>query len=440
MPRRSSGSGVKIGDTVRIQRAGDVIPQVLGVEKSPQDAVPFDFPTVCPCPLKTEIVREETASGEEGVVRRCSGEFACPFQRKEHLKHFVSRRAFDIDGLGDKQIEFFFEDEDLPIKGPADIFTLAGRDAANGLQKLRDKEGYGEVSAQKLFDAIEARRTIPLERLIYALGIRHVGERTAKTLARAYGSWDAFHDAARQIAAGNSEAAEEMDALEDIGPERHRSGRRASLPKEHNRRMVDDLVAQLTVEPAEQAASDSPVAGKTIVFTGSLERMTRDEAKAMAERLGAKVAGSVSKKTDLRGRGAGGGVEARQGAGTRGRRRWTRTAGSSWSGNSGPGGAARSFAGGLKSHHSAGRTAGEGADRPTGAGRGKAGSMSDGSRFPARRGGDRAGALPHIPRPQPPAGAGRPLSACRPTASGSVAVHEPELGLLVVDQRQDFAS
>ena len=290
--------GVKIGDTVRIQRAGDVIPQVLGVEKSPPDARPFEFPTICPCHLKTEIVREETATGEEGVVRRCSGEFACPFQRKEHLKHFVSRRAFDIDGLGEKQIEFFFDDEDLPIKGPADIFTLAERDAANGLQKLRNKEGYGEVSAQKLFEAIEARRTIPLERLINALGIRHVGEQTAKTLARAYGTWDSFHEAARQVAAGNAEAAEEMDALVDVGPSVIHSVARF-FGEEHNRRMVDDLVGQLDIEPAEQVASDSPVAGKTIVFTGSLERMTREEAKAMAERLGAKVAGSVSRKTDL---------------------------------------------------------------------------------------------------------------------------------------------
>ena len=289
--------GVKIGDTVRIQRAGDVIPQVLGVEKSPPDAVPFEFPAICPCHLKTEVVREETASGEEGVVRRCSGEFACPFQRKEHLKHFVSRRAFDIDGLGDKQIEFFFDDAELPIRGPADIFTLAKRDAANE-RKLKEREGYGEVSAQKLFDAIEARRTIPLERLIYALGIRHVGERTARTLARAYGAWGAFHEAARQIAAGSSEAAEEMDALEDIGQSVIEAVARF-FAEEHNRRMVDDLVEQLSVESAEAVASDSPVAGKTVVFTGSLERMTREEAKAMAERLGAKVAGSVSRKTDL---------------------------------------------------------------------------------------------------------------------------------------------
>ncbi|MGN6551519.1 MAG: NAD-dependent DNA ligase LigA [Pararhizobium sp.] len=290
--------GVKIGDTVKIQRAGDVIPQVLGVEKSPPDAVAFEFPTVCPCHLKTPIVREETAGGGEGVVRRCSGEFACPFQRKEHLKHFVSRRAFDIEGLGEKQIEFFFDDPDLPIKGPADIFTLAQRDAANELKKLRNKEGYGDVSAQKLFDAIEARRSIPLERLIYALGIRHVGERTAVTLARAYGTWDAFHEAAREVAAGDEAARAEMDALEDIGPAVIDAVARF-FAEAHNRAMVEDLVAQLTIEPAEQTATDSPVAGKTIVFTGSLERMTRDEAKAMAERLGAKVAGSVSKKTDL---------------------------------------------------------------------------------------------------------------------------------------------
>jgi DNA ligase (NAD+) len=150
--------GVRIGDTVQIQRAGDVIPQVLGVVSSPEDAVAFAFPTVCPCDLKTPVIREETAGGVEGVVRRCSGEFACPFQRKEHLKHFVSRKAFDIDGLGEKQIEFFYDDSLLPINQPADIFTLKARDEANGLQRLKNRDGYGETSAQKLFDAIEAAR------------------------------------------------------------------------------------------------------------------------------------------------------------------------------------------------------------------------------------------------------------------------------------------
>jgi len=290
--------GVRIGDTVQIQRAGDVIPQVLGVVLSPDDAVPFEFPTICPCPLETPVVREETAGGVEGVVRRCSGEFACPFQRKEHLKHFVSRKAFDIDGLGEKQIEYFYDDPSLPIRQPADIFTLKARDEANGLQRLKNRDGYGETSAQKLFDAIEARRTIALDRLIFGLGIRHVGEQTAKTLARAYGDWASLHEAALAIAGGDKAAAEEMDALDDIGPAVVEAIGRF-FGEKHNVDMVDRLAAELTIQEAEKPAQDSPVAGLTIVFTGSLEKMTRDEAKAMAERLGAKVAGSVSKKTDI---------------------------------------------------------------------------------------------------------------------------------------------
>ncbi len=290
--------GVKIGDTVRIQRAGDVIPQVLGVEISPPDAVPFVFPTTCPCALQTAIVREETATGGEGVVRRCSGEFACPYQRKEHLKLFVSRKGFDIEGLGEKQIEYFYDDPDLPIRMPADIFTLARRDDENPLKKLKDKEGYGEVSARKLFEAIEMRRSIPLDRLIFSLGIRHVGETTARTLARAYGSWRAFHKAALDVAAADAQAREEMDALEDIGPAVVEAVARY-FGEAHNRALVETLIGELNVEDAQKPVSDSPVAGKTVVFTGALERMTRDEAKAMAERLGAKVAGSVSRKTDL---------------------------------------------------------------------------------------------------------------------------------------------
>lgn len=290
--------GVKIGDTVQIQRAGDVIPQVLGVVSSPEDAVVFEFPKICPCELKTPVIREETAGGVEGVIRRCSGEFACPFQRKEHLKHFVSRKAFDIDGLGEKQIEFFYGDKTLPINQPADIFTLKARDEANGLQRLKNREGYGDTSAQKLFDAIEARRSIALDRLIFGLGIRHVGEQTAKTLARAYGDWASLHEAAMAIAEGDKAAIEEMDALDDIGPAVVEAiGRFFGEP--HNIEMVDNLTEQLSIQEAEKPSQDSPVAGLTVVFTGSLEKMTRDEAKAMAERLGAKVAGSVSKKTDI---------------------------------------------------------------------------------------------------------------------------------------------
>ncbi|MCT7375033.1 NAD-dependent DNA ligase LigA [Chelativorans salis] len=306
--------GIKIGDTVTVQRAGDVIPQILGYvpERRPKDAQEFTFPTVCPCELKTPVVREGTAGGGEGVVRRCSGEFACPFQRIEHLRHFVSRRAFEIEGLGEKQIEFFFHDPDLPVKSPADIFTLARRDGEN-LKKLKDKDGWGDVSAANLFAAIEARRTIPLDRMIYGLGIRHVGDRTAMTLARAYGSWQDFHDAALAVAAGDSAAREEMDALEDIG-DAVIDAVANYFAEAHNRGLVEKLAAQVNVEDAERPVMDSPVAGKTIVFTGALERMSRDEAKDMAERLGAKVAGSVSKKTDLVVAGPGAGSKLKKAA------------------------------------------------------------------------------------------------------------------------------
>lgn len=291
--------GIKIGDTVIVQRAGDVIPQVLGFveEKRPANATEFSFPEVCPCHLKTPVVRDATVGGGEGVVRRCTGEFACPFQRVEHLRHFVSRRAFDIEGLGEKQIEFFFNDEDLPVKSPADIFTLAARDEKN-LKKLKDKEGWGELSVANLFAAIEARRSIGLDRMIYGLGIRHVGETTARTLARSYGSWTAIHDAALAIANGDEQAREEMDALEDIGGAVIDAVARY-FSEEHNRDLVERLAAEVDVIDAEMPQSDSPVAGKTVVFTGSLEKMSRDEAKAMAERFGAKASGSVSAKTDL---------------------------------------------------------------------------------------------------------------------------------------------
>jgi DNA ligase (NAD+) len=285
---------VRVGDTVTIQRAGDVIPQVLGVllEKRPKAAKPYKFPTHCPCPLHTAVVREAIAGGEEGARSHCSGEFACPHQRIEHLRHFVSRRAFDIDGLGEKQIEFFFEQGWL--KEPADIFTLPKR---NAKIKLEEHEGYGELSVRNLFSAIEARREISLERFIYALGMRHVGETTARALARGYGTWSAFHEACLKVARGDEETRAEMDNLDQIG-DTVIDAIAAYFGEAHNRGMVERLTAQVTILDAERPAADSTVAGKTVVFTGSLEKMTRDEAKAMAERLGAKTAGSVSKKTD----------------------------------------------------------------------------------------------------------------------------------------------
>jgi DNA ligase (NAD+) len=285
---------VRIGDTVTIQRAGDVIPQVLGVveDKRPRGARPYEFPKKCPCPLHTDVVREIIAGGEEGARVHCTGEFACPFQVTEHLKHFVSRRAFDIDGLGDKQIDFFYEQGWL--KEPADIFTLEERNKKINLEEI---EGYGKTSVSNLFNAIRARREISLERFIYSLGIRHVGETTAVALARGYGSWDAFHDACLKLAKGDAEAREEMDALDQIGDTVIES-LGEYFAEAHNRRRVERLAEQVEIRDAEKPRTDSVVAGKTVVFTGSLEKMTRDEAKASAERLGAKVSGSVSKKTD----------------------------------------------------------------------------------------------------------------------------------------------
>ena len=284
---------IRVGDTVTIQRAGDVIPQVLGVvQEQPRGPRPYHFPTRCPCHLHTEVVREKTATGEEGAVARCSGEFACPYQAVEHLKHFASRRAFDIEGLGEKQIEFFYEQE--WVKEPADIFTLRERNKEIRLEEL---EGFGETSVRNLLGAIEARREISLERFIYALGIRHVGETTAAALARGYGTWEAFYEACLKLARGDEETKQEMDALDQIGDSVIESLRNY-FSEPHNRKRIERLTAQVRIRDAEKPRTDSPIAGKTVVFTGSLEKMTRDEAKAMAERLGAKVAASVSKKTD----------------------------------------------------------------------------------------------------------------------------------------------
>ena len=288
------GREIMIGDTVIVQRAGDVIPQIVDVvlDRRPRDAKPYHFPKKCPCPLHTDVVREETAAGEEGSRARCTGEFACPFQKIEHLRLFVSRRAFDIDGLGEKQIQFFFDEG--WVKEPADIFTLPKR---NARLKLEEIEGYGETSVRNLFTSIEGRRRISLERFVYALGMRHVGETTALALARGYGSWQAFHDAGLKVAKGDEETIAEMDALDQIGDTVIKSVA-AYFGESHNRGIVERLTKEVTILDAERPKSNSAVAGKTVVFTGSLEKMTRDEAKATAERLGAKAAGSVSKKTD----------------------------------------------------------------------------------------------------------------------------------------------
>jgi len=287
------GRDLRKGDTVIVQRAGDVIPQIVDVvPDKPRGKEKYKFPTECPCHLHTKVVKEQTATGEEGSRARCTGEFACPFQKVEHLRLFVSRRAFDIDGLGEKQLQYFFDEG--WVKEPADIFTLPKR---NNKLKLEEIEGYGETSVRNLFASIEARRKIALERFIYALGMRHVGETTALALARGYGSWQAFHDASLKIARDDEETMAEMDALDQIG-ETVIASIKAYFGENHNRGIVERLTKEVTILDAEKPKSNSAIAGKTVVFTGSLEKMTRDEAKAMAERLGAKASGSVSKKTD----------------------------------------------------------------------------------------------------------------------------------------------
>ena len=287
---------VREGDTVIVQRAGDVIPQILGfvAEKRPANAAPYAFPQECPV-CHSHAVREERASGKLDAVRRCTGGLICAAQRVERLKHFASRNAFDIEGLGDKIIAEFYADE--LIQWPHDIFTLEERDRKN-LKRLKNREGWGEASVAKLFEAIDARRTVPLDRFIFALGIRHVGETTARQLARAYGTADHFRD--QMIAAGTmeGEAWAELNAIEGVG-EVVAEAVVQFFGEPHNRDVVDELLKHVTVTALEARSTSSPVAGKTVVFTGALERMTREEAKAMAERLGAKVSGSVSKKTDL---------------------------------------------------------------------------------------------------------------------------------------------
>ncbi|MES2602892.1 MAG: NAD-dependent DNA ligase LigA [Pseudomonadota bacterium] len=291
------GVDIRIGDTVVIQRAGDVIPQIVSVvlDKRPKDAKPYKFPTVCPA-CGSHAVREIDPKTEKAdSVRRCTNSLACPAQAKERLKHFVARNAFDIDGLGDKQIEEFFADG--LVMSPVDIFTLQKRDARSQ-KKLADREGFGATSVRNLFAAIDARRTIALHRLIFGLGIRHVGEGNAKLLARHYGTVEVFR--AAMIAAGEgpqSEAYQDLNAIEGVGAV-VANALVEFFAEPHSVKAVDDLLGEIAVQPAEKAKTDSPIAGKIVVFTGSLEKFTRDEAKATAERLGAKASGSVSKKTD----------------------------------------------------------------------------------------------------------------------------------------------
>ena len=291
---------VRIGDTVIVQRAGDVIPQVVEavLDKRPKDATPYQFPDHCPV-CNSEAVRNE---GE--AVRRCTGGLICPAQAVERLKHFVSRNAFDIEGLGAKHIVAFWEDG--LIKEPADIFTL---DPA----VIGKREGWGEQSAKNLIDAIAERKTISLDRFIFALGIRQVGQATARLLAKSYTTLAAWRAAMATAQDQESENYLELIGIDGIG-ELVAADILSFLHEPHNQRVLDDLGAVLNIEAFEQPATDSPIAGKTIVFTGTLEQMSRLEAKARAEALGAKVSGSVSAKTDLVVAGAGAGSKGKKAA------------------------------------------------------------------------------------------------------------------------------
>jgi DNA ligase (NAD+) len=289
---------IRIGDTVVVQRAGDVIPQIVRVveERRPENAHRFRFPDRCP-ECGSHAVREiNEKTGKVDAVRRCTGGLICPAQAVERLRHFVSRNAFDIEGLGEKQIAAFYEDG--LIAQPGDIFTLEERDRKS-LKKLKDREGWGETSAGNLFKAINERRKVGLDRFIFALGIRHVGETNARLLARSYGTLEHFVEEMEAAADPQSEAWRSLTAIDGVGDVL--AGALIDFfAEKHNRRVLKAL-AEAGVEAMPLAAQEtsSPIAGKTVVFTGSLERMTRSEAKARAEQMGAKVAGSVSAKTDL---------------------------------------------------------------------------------------------------------------------------------------------
>ncbi|WP_341205114.1 NAD-dependent DNA ligase LigA [uncultured Sulfitobacter sp.] len=305
--RIRDGKDIRVGDWVQVYRAGDVIPKIADVDlgKRPEDARAYVYPTTCP-ECGSDAIREE---GD--AVRRCTGGLICPAQAVEKLKHFVSRAAFDIDGLGAKQVEQFYADG--WIAEPADIFTLKTR-YGSGMQQLKNREGWGEKSADKLFQAIEDKRKIPLSRLIFALGIRHVGEAASNLIAQHYGSWTAFEAAMGHAKSGDGPAWDDLIGVDGVGQVMAQS-LVSTFAQEAERASIDRLVAELSVQDVARPDTEgSPVAGKTVVFTGTLEKMTRAEAKARAERLGAKVSGSVSAKTDILVAGPGAGSKAKKAA------------------------------------------------------------------------------------------------------------------------------
>ncbi|MFV2052839.1 NAD-dependent DNA ligase LigA [Aliiroseovarius sp. YM-037] len=301
------GKDIRVGDWVQVYRAGDVIPKIADVDLSKRldDAVAYEFPTICP-ECGSDAIREE---GD--AVRRCTGGIICPAQAVEKLKHFVSRGAFDIEGLGAKQVEQFYADK--WIAEPADIFRLK-ECYGSGMQQLKNREGWGEKSATNLFEAIDEKREIDLHRVIFSLGIRHVGESASKLLATSYGSWAALEEALTQATVGEGDAWDHLLSIDGIGAVMAAS-LVTTFQQEAERASIDRLIAELSVKDAiSTAPTDSPVAGMTVVFTGTLEKMTRAEAKARAESLGAKVSGSVSGKTDLLVAGPGAGSKAKKAA------------------------------------------------------------------------------------------------------------------------------
>ncbi len=288
---------VRVGDWVLVQRAGDVIPQVVEVLTDKREGAleVYEFPTICPACGSPAVREKDEKTGKEDAVRRCTGGFICPAQAVERLKHFVSRNAFDIEGLGDKQISAFYEGG--RVMAPADLFTLQQRDARHETP-LQEVEGWGEKSATNLWGAIEERRTIGLDRFIYALGIRHVGETTARDLARYYETAPNWIEQMSLAQEPTSEAFLELQNIDGIGQVVAKS-LVDFFQAERNVQQVQALLDEINVEPVAFEEVASSVSDKTIVFTGKLELMSRSEAKAQAERLGAKVAGSVSNKTDL---------------------------------------------------------------------------------------------------------------------------------------------
>ncbi|NOX40729.1 MAG: NAD-dependent DNA ligase LigA [Alphaproteobacteria bacterium] len=303
------GRDIRIGDWVEIYRAGDVIPKIRDVDisKRPTNSQPYIFPQTCP-ECGSDALREEGDS-----VRRCTGGLICPAQAVEKLKHFVSRSAFDIDGLGNKQIEMFFHDPDLPIKEPSDIFTLEARDK-NNTPKLANRSGWGKTSAQNLFTAIEAKRKISLNRLIFALGIRHVGDSSARLLAKHFSTWDAFEKTLTSASINEGKEWEELLSIDGVGGVMAHA-LVTSFHQKATRASIDRLITHLTVETVLKLAGPvSALAKKTLVFTGTLQFMSRAEAKAKAESLGAKVTGTVSPRTDLVIAGPGAGSKATKAA------------------------------------------------------------------------------------------------------------------------------